>query len=162
MGSKDWARSSIISGDTPEISSCKINGTPLPQFLRKCPIPSLTQTGKTRKLLLFESEDQYGRLQPILGTIADGKLFWADPVTEDPVQDTTEVWEFYNTTEDGHPIHSGSFQIINRQAFTATQDPTTGALTNVQLVGNVIPPAQNERGWKDTAFAPPGFIQSPG
>jgi FtsP/CotA-like multicopper oxidase with cupredoxin domain len=28
-----------------------------------------------------------------------------DPVTENPAVGATEIWEFYNTTADAHPMH---------------------------------------------------------
>ena len=42
---------------------------------------------------------------------------WMDAITENPAVGATEVWEFYNTTADAHPmhIHEVVFQVVNRQ-----------------------------------------------
>ena len=34
-----------------------------------------------------------------------GHRVWMERVTENPAASTVEVWEFYNTTADAHPIH---------------------------------------------------------
>jgi spore coat protein A len=120
----------------------------------------LVQTGATRELLLFEGEDEYDRLQPILGTVAEGKKYWHDPITENPMLDDVEVWEVYNSTMDAHPIHLHlvAFQILDRQKFKAVQDPETGALTRIRKIGPRKPPPAHEAGWKDTAQMLPGEV----
>lgn len=71
---------------------------------------------ETRQLGLFEQDDQYGRVMPMLGVATDttdingnpvaaGPLHWDDPITEDPKLNTTEIWNFFNFTKDTHPIH---------------------------------------------------------
>ncbi len=134
-------------------------------------IAPLVQTGATRQLVLFEGLDQFGRLQPLLGTLAEGSKAWFEPVTENPMLNDVEVWEVYNATPDAHPIHLHlvSFQIINREDFTGNvipkpqiqHDGTTGEGGILQLTGllnNAQPPAPNEKGWKDTAVMPPGKV----
>ncbi len=141
-------------------------GTPL-----RGPIAPLQQTGATRQLALFEGRDAYGRLQPLLGTLAQGSLAWFEPITENPMLNDVEVWEVYNSTEDAHPIHLHmvSFQIINRESFVGTVDDKAqpqhdgligrgGSLTVNSLLGDVTPPAANESGWKDTAVMLPGQV----
>lgn len=73
-----------------------------------------------RQLVLFEGMDEFGRLQPMLGTLADGSLTWSQTITENPDLDASEMWEVYNATGDAHPIHLHlvSFQILNREDFT--------------------------------------------
>ncbi len=134
--------------------------TPLPSQLLSSPIAPLVQTGPTRRLLLFEGEDEFGRLQPALGTADDGMLMWAQPITEHVTLNDVEVWEVFNTTEDAHPIHVHlvSFQILSRQKFRATQDLMDGSLTNIRLLGQPRPPEPNEAGWKDTAQMFPGEV----
>jgi len=134
--------------------------TPLPSHLLSGPIAPLVQTGPTRQLLLFEGEDEFGRLQPALGTTDDGMLMWDEPITEHVHLNDVEVWEVYNTTEDAHPIHIHlvSFQILSRQKFRATQDLMSGALTNIRVLGQPKPPEPNEVGWKDTAQMFPGEV----
>ena len=133
---------------------------PLPATLRPTPIEPLVQTGATRQLVLFEREDEFGRLQPSLGTAADGALFWEDPITENPMLDDVEVWEIYNATEDAHPIHLHlvAFQILDRQKFRAHVNEETGALSNIRKIGRSAKPAANEAGWKDTVQMFPGQV----
>jgi spore coat protein A len=104
--------------------------------------------------------DDASRIKPQLGTVANGALKWEDPITEFVKLGNTEVWEFYNTTPDAHPIHlhETSFQILNRQKFTATQLSPTAPLTNINLLGQPKLPAANEAGWKDTVVVNPGEV----
>jgi len=134
--------------------------TPLPSQLLSSPLAPLVQTGPTRRLLLFEGEDGFGRLQPSLGTTGGGMLMWGDPITEHVNLNDVEVWEVFNTTEDAHPIHIHlvSFRILSRQKFRATQDLMDGSLTNIRLLGQPKPPEPNEVGWKDTAQMFPGEV----
>jgi len=134
-------------------------------------IAPLVQAGATRNLVLFEGLDNYGRLQPLLGTLDQGSLAWFEPITENPMLNDVEVWEVYNATEDAHPIHLHlvSFQIINRESFTGTVEEKPqpqhdgsfgvgGVLTVDALGGDARPPEDNEQGWKDTAVMLPGEV----
>lgn len=105
-----------------------------------------------RKLILFESTDEYGRLKVMLGTFQDGIRRYSDPVTENIQQNTTEMWEIYNETVDAHTIHlhQVQMQIVNRQGFSASVDMITGKPENVQLQGVPMAPSPDEWGWKDT------------
>jgi spore coat protein A len=137
--------------------------TTLPTDLRPVagPLPAVSPAGlPTRQLLLFEGADGFGRLQPMLGTTALGKLNWFAPITENPAVGAAEVWEIFNTTADAHPIHIHEilFRIVDRQRFTATQDPATAALTGIRLRGRAAPPARYEAGYKDTAIMYPGEV----
>ena len=51
-----------------------------------------------------------------------GTLTFADAPTERPQLGSTELWEFWNTTVDAHPVHLHlvDFRILNRQPFTGT------------------------------------------
>jgi spore coat protein A len=131
----------------------------------------VTQTGTTRNLVLFEGLDQYGRLQPLLGTLNQGSLAWFDPITENPMVNDVEVWEVYNATEDAHPIHLHlvSFQILNRECFDGEVEEKAqpqhdgsegvgGILTVNSLGGDARDPEPNEMGWKDTAVMLPGEV----
>ncbi len=141
-------------------------GTPL----RPAILP-LAQTGATRNLVLFEGLDNYGRLQPLLGTLDTGSQAWFEPITENPMLNDVEVWEVYNATEDAHPIHLHlvSFQIINRESFAGTVEDkgqlmhdgsigVGGLLVDPVLGGDARLPEPNERGWKDTAVMLPGEV----
>ncbi len=106
-----------------------------------------------RKLGLFEGADEYGRVQPLLGTAEEGSfhvyaedgsaetindfgpLNWFDATTETPVAGTTEKWEVFNFTADAHPVHLHltQYQAIGRRdiAFEdadedGVPDDTTG------------------------------------
>jgi FtsP/CotA-like multicopper oxidase with cupredoxin domain len=84
----------------------------------------------TRRVALFEGNDEFGRLQPLLGvaeptvdadgTEVNGTIAWHSPTTENPGL-TTEIWEIYNATGDAHPIHLHlvNFEILDRREFTA-------------------------------------------
>jgi spore coat protein A len=123
------------------------------------PITPLVQNGPTRKLLLFETEDEFDRIKPMLGTIEGGAMDFEEPVTENIKLNDTEVWEFYNTTMDAHPIHLHlvKFQAISHQKFTGTQD-STGKLTNIKLIGQPKVFNVDQDGWKDTYVMLPGEV----
>ena len=137
---------------------------------------------RTRKVALFEGKDEYGRLQPLLGTaeptmdalgnMVDGAIAWHMPTTENPVSGSTEVWEIYNATGDGHPVHLHlvNFEVLGRQEFTSdvVQQPvlqhngTLGIgfrLENIQL-GNIVPTPAGyvENAPKDMVTALPGQV----
>lgn len=134
----------------------------------------LTGLNVAKQLGLFESPvgppnrfDGFGRITPVLGTVKDGALKWDDSITEKVQQYQTEIWEFYNTTPDPHPIHLHqiSFQLIDRQKFSATQiDPATGLasptgpLTNIKFQSLPTPAAPNEAGFLDTVIVSPGEV----
>ena len=94
----------------------------------------------------------------MLGTI-DGAKNFEDPVTENIKLNDTEVWEFYNTTVDAHPIHLHlvKFQAISHQKFTGTQD-ITGKLTNIKFIGQPKIFNVDQDGWKDTYVMLPGEV----
>jgi FtsP/CotA-like multicopper oxidase with cupredoxin domain len=113
----------------------------------------------TRRVALFEGTDEFGRLQPLLGTVTDGDLSgtnvataytWFQPTTETPAYLDTEIWEIYNFTADAHPIHLHlvNFQILDREDFeydvtgtqTTTQhNGTTGEAPEISNIRNLTP-----------------------
>jgi FtsP/CotA-like multicopper oxidase with cupredoxin domain len=133
-----------------------------------------------RRLGLFEGEDNFGRLLPLLGAETEPDkihaLTWLDSPTENPGVGDVEEWEIYNTTEDAHPIHLHlvRFQIVSRESFELQEgaladeeitlhDETTGTgkvldLSLVALSGEEEGPEDYEAGWKDTAVFPPGHV----
>jgi spore coat protein A len=132
---------------------------------------SLEDIAATRTLALFEGNDEYGRLMPMLGTVDDGSLTWSDAITEKPMKNDVEIWEVYNATGDAHPIHLHlvSFQIIERESFSGTvadktqtghsgREITGRTLTVNSLGGDAREPADNEKGWKDTAIMLPDEV----
>jgi FtsP/CotA-like multicopper oxidase with cupredoxin domain len=103
---------------------------------------------RTRKVALFEGLDEFGRLQPLLGTAEpatdylgnpinwpntqpyidaglvgqmEGSIAWHSPTTENPKLNDTEIWEIYNATGDAHPVHLHlvNFEVLDRKEFTA-------------------------------------------
>ena len=126
-------------------------------------LPSITplvQNGPVRKLLLAEGEDQFERIEPILGTVDGGAMDFDEPITENIKLNDTEIWEFYNTTVDEHPIHLHlvKFQVISHQKFTGDLDPVTKKLTNIRLIGQPQLYNLDEKGWKDTHIVPAGEV----
>jgi bilirubin oxidase len=122
-----------------------------PAQLTLPPFTPLGAATSTRGISLSEIGSQTFSGAPIfsrLGTLnADGTanpLAWADPVSELPTINTTEVWELHNFTVDAHPIHihQVEFEVVNRQR-------SGGAIT---------PPEVWETGTKDTVIAYPGAV----
>jgi FtsP/CotA-like multicopper oxidase with cupredoxin domain len=136
---------------------------------------------RIRKLALFEGMDEYGRLQPLLGTaepVVDvtgntvtGAMPWHTPITENPAVGDTEIWEIYNATGDAHPVHVHlvHFEVINREGFTANsiEQPViqhNGAvgvaqrLENIVAEGNTRGPDVSEETRRDMVMALPGEI----
>jgi spore coat protein A len=167
-----------VAGTSPTTDATVALGTTL-----RAPIVPLVPDGETRNLVLFEGMDNYGRLMPMLGTLADGSLTWSDAITENPMKNDVEMWEVYNATGDAHPIHLHlvKFQILNRESFTTLgsappdYEPVledkdqvlhngeigTGGILNeedVVLGEDARDPEDNEKGWKDTAVMLPGEV----
>ena len=136
---------------------------------------------RTRKLALFEGTDEFGRLQPLVGTaepVVDvegntvtGALAFHSPITENPGVGDTEIWELYNATGDAHPIHVHlvHFEVMNREGFTADaieqpllqHDGSLGVgfrLENIVTDGNVREPAPQEETRRDMVMALPGQV----
>ncbi len=109
--------------------------------------PAPIQNGATCDVALYETFDQFGRLQQQLGPLT-GALPYEATATEAPAAGTVEVWRVFNTTADTHPIHFHYFnvRIVSRQPFNA----------GFALTGNAVPPDPNEQGWKETVRVNPG------
>ena len=111
-------------------------------------IPNINTVNRTRKVALFEGMDEFGRLQPLLGTAEkaedylgnpinwpntpdynnaglvgqmEGSIAWHSPTTENPAVGDTEIWEIHNATGDAHPVHLHlvHFDVLDRREFTA-------------------------------------------
>jgi FtsP/CotA-like multicopper oxidase with cupredoxin domain len=110
-------------------------------------------TDLVRKVALFEGKDEYGRLQPLLGTVADDlssatAYTWSHPTTENPDLNATEVWEIYNFTGDAHPIHLHlvNFEILGRNQITFDVDEDNpdqvlqhnGTYGTVAAISNIV------------------------
>ncbi len=109
-----------------------------------------------RKFWLFEQEPDPDGCAPFRSVILTEQEYrnapntggdW-DMVAARPELDSIEVWEFYNTTPDAHPIHLHlvQFQVIGRAAYDFETDS----------VGPALPLDPAEAGWKDTTKVHPG------
>jgi FtsP/CotA-like multicopper oxidase with cupredoxin domain len=140
-----------------------------PEFLV---LPAITRLagGTARPLALIEKSDigfdadgnpVDGPVEALLGLVTGGmsdERLWMDPVSENPAVGATEVWEFYNTTADAHPmhIHEAAFQVVNREGLVLDEDGEV--VQPIQLDGSITPPEPSEDGWKDTVIAYPGQV----
>jgi len=106
-----------------------------------------------------------------LGTGREGRLKFADPITENPMLGDTEAWRIINLTADAHPIHLHlvAFQVVvripfDKEAYLEAQQEYLGAKEGdppdplAYTTGDPEPPAAWEAGWKDTVSAPPDYI----
>jgi len=125
----------------------------LPSTLR--PIAKIPEsaTVNTRMLTLVEVDDLVQR--PV--TMLLNNTHWNMPVAENPVLDSTEIWNLINTTDDSHPIHLHlvRFQILDRRSFDVANYWATGKFN---FFGPPIPPDPSEAGWKDTVRADPAMV----
>jgi spore coat protein A, manganese oxidase len=141
-----------------------------PEFLVLPTITPLPPEDNTRPLALIEEsaigfdaagEEVDGPVEALLGTLEDGEASpqgWHVAVTETPAVGDTEVWEFYNTTGDAHPmhIHEVAFEVVNREGLVLDEEGEV--VQPVQLDGDVMPPESWETGFKDTVTALPGQV----
>ncbi|UCF37573.1 MAG: multicopper oxidase domain-containing protein, partial [Acidobacteriota bacterium] len=145
-----------------------------PQFLVLPPVAVLPPATVTRPLALIEkmgtgtdgNQDLEGPVEALLGTVGPDVINpntlpgvwterkWMEPITENPAVGATEVWEFYNTTGDAHPmhIHEIVFEVVNREGLILDGGPP------IQLDGVITPPEPWETGFKDTVTAYPGQV----
>lgn len=126
----------------------------LPRTLSAIPLYNPATAVKTRDLVLSEIDSAAPFYNPVMAMINDAH--WDDPITETPVEGTTEIWRFINTTGDAHPmhVHLVQFQVLDRQPFDTTQYPAQLVFT-----GPPLPPENNERpAWKDTVISYPGEV----
>jgi spore coat protein A len=170
---KNNAKTPYPKGETPDplttgrIMAFKISKplnkayalTTIPSILRPA-IMRLNTALAPRKLILFETTDEYGRIMPVLGTAENGFMRFCDSITENPMLNGTEIWEFYNETMDAHPIHlhQVKMQLISRQKFNANIDEQTGKPEDIRWIGQPKCPAADEQGWKDTWITYPGEV----
>ena len=108
-----------------------------PQFLQLPAITPLPAATVTRPLALIEKmamgrrgrrQEVEGPVEALLGTVDVDGYGWSSsgwtPVTENPAVGATEVWEFYNTTADAHPmhVHEVAFEVVNREGLLLDED----------------------------------------
>jgi spore coat protein A len=141
-----------------------VDTTTPPRFLTLPAIAPLPAATLTRPLALLEVMSEFFADAPaeaVLGTIEGGMAMhkmWADPVTENPGVNDTEVWEFHNFTADAHPmhVHEVVFEVLSRQPITFNEVDMHP--TDIELAGPSRPAESYERGFKDTVTAYPGEV----
>jgi spore coat protein A, manganese oxidase len=125
----------------------------LPKTLR--PVARIAESSaiRTRELALLEIDDTVARPMQMLLNNAR----WHDPITENPVLNSVEIWSLINTSDDSHPIHLHlvKFQVLDRRNFERFAYTSRGVL---KYIGPVTPPEPNEMGWKDTVRAHSGMV----
>lgn len=140
-----------------------------PQFLVLPAIAPLPAAVTTRPLALLEALSEHfddAPAEALLGTVANdpatapapwAERLWMDAVTENPAVGSTEIWEFYNATEDAHPmhIHEIAFELVDRQPIEVDEDEKT---VHVLAGSTPTPPQPWETGFKDTVIAYPGEV----
>ena len=147
-----------------------------PMFLQLPVIAPLPAETVTRPLALIErmgmgydagGAEIEGPVEALLGTVLPidpGSIgmpipkMWVEPVTENPAVGATEVWEFYNTTGDAHPmhVHEVVFEVVNREGLVL--DDQDEVVSPLIPDGTVTLPEPWETGFKDTVIAYPGQV----
>ena len=149
----------VLGSDSMQIMQFRVaahgaqDTSALPTKLRTVERIAETAAVKTRLLTL----DEHLNLADQSMDMMLNNTPWHMPVTEKPVLDTTEIWEFVSLTEDAHPIHLHlvRFQILDRRRIdtNAFFDDRTLA-----FMGDVEPAEAVEAGWKDTVRVDPGTL----
>ncbi len=138
------------------VSSTKASApSSLPSTLR--PVPKLKESDAVKTRVFTLNEYQNPVAEPVM-MLLNG-TYWHQPITEKPVLNTTEIWSFFNPTDDAHPIHLHlvRFQILDRRQFIPNL-PSDTDISQLRLFGDAMPPDANEAGWKDTVRADPRAV----
>jgi spore coat protein A, manganese oxidase len=125
----------------------------------------LSDSVKTRYITLNEIDTD----EPSWFLNLNGVHFDEGPVTESPRVGTVEDWVYINMTGDTHPMHTHlvTFQVIGRTPFdvAAYEEPNEGPHgvpggidPTPFATGPMLPPDPDERGFKDTVKANPGYF----
>ena len=106
----------------------------------------------------------FGPRVALLGTVdttagTSTPLHWMEPITEDPFLGDTEIWEIYNMTMDGHPIHLHlvRFEVVNRQPLKIDSNTMEPIPVVDESVAPQAPSAW-EIGFHDMVTALPGTV----
>jgi spore coat protein A len=120
-----------------------------------------------RHLGLFEGHDQFGRLQPLLGTIGpavdmdgndicypndqkykdagligpmEGTMTWHGPTTENIKLNDVEDWEIWNLSADAHPIHVHlvHFNLVRRELIKFDSGATEDGEIEPENLADVV------------------------
>ena len=127
-----------------------VDSSSLPKTLR--PVARIPESAavRVRELSLDEQVDVLD--EPMIHLLNSKR--WHEPVTENPILNTTEIWSLVNATEDTHPIHLHlvRFQVLDRKPFDVNHFLAT---REIRYVSDPFPPEPGEMGWKDTVRATP-------
>ncbi|WP_266168727.1 multicopper oxidase family protein [Dyella subtropica] len=125
----------------------------LPSVLRAVPRIDPATAVRDRILTLGERDDTGGNAMMMML----GGRHWSAPITENPRQDSVEIWSLVNLTGDVHPIHLHlvRFQVIERRPFDLF---AWNARRGLKYTGPGQAPPPHEAGWKDTVRADPGMV----
>ena len=146
------------------------DATTPPMFLQLPAVAPMPPETVTRPLALIEKMgmgrdviggDLEGPVEALLGTVEAGAptaKLWMERITENPELGATEVWEFYNTTGDAHPmhVHEVVFEVVNREGLVLDEEGEV--VQPIELSGQITPPEPWETGFKDTVIAYPGQV----
>lgn len=124
----------------------------VPQFLSVIKRFNESDAKRTRDITIDVTNDRFNRPLFLLNNHE-----YMDGITEDPAVGDVEIWRIINSGAGVHPIHIHQiqFQILDRRPFDVDAFNLTGQL---RFTGEPELPPSNERGWKDTVQANPGFV----
>jgi FtsP/CotA-like multicopper oxidase with cupredoxin domain len=134
--------------------------------------PVIPTPSRVRRVALFEGHDEFGRLQPLLGTAEpatdyqgnpinwpatppylnaglvgqmEGSIGWHSPTTENPALGSTEEWEIWNVSADAHPVHLHlvHFEVVDRREIV-WDSATTPDDRDLDPTGTTTPPPNGD------------------
>jgi spore coat protein A, manganese oxidase len=138
--------------------------TSMPSTLRGGRRAELTGPVRTRYITLNEIDaDESTWFLNLNG------VHFGEDAAERPKVGTVEDWVYINLTADTHPMHTHlvTFQVIGRtpfdvQAYEEAYEGPNGVAGGIDptpfATGPMLPPAPEERGFKDTVKANPGYF----
>jgi FtsP/CotA-like multicopper oxidase with cupredoxin domain len=115
----------MVSAGNPTLAG--IDKSSVPASLRATPLVKLTNFAGginvtpaptvKRQLTLNEVMGMGGPLEILVNNSK-----WVAPITENPTEGSTEIWQIINTTADAHPMHLHlvQFQLLSRQPYNVS------------------------------------------
>lgn len=124
----------------------------VPKFLSNIKRLCENDACNIRDITVDVGRDRFNRLLFMLGNRE-----FMDRITVEPIVNEVEVWRIINQGLGVHPIHIHQiqFQILDRIPFDSGAYNLNGQL---RFTGEPELPPENERGWKDTVQAYPGYV----
>ncbi|CAI5458848.1 unnamed protein product [Closterium sp. Yama58-4] len=167
---KNRAPAPYPGGDLPTgglqyVMQFNVEGDPIadlstvPGMLNSIPHLNLENIAATREITLSEMKDEESG-NPLMGMI--DKKHFTEKIDITPTYGTRELWYLINLTEDTHPIHIhfSPHRILFRRPFDKEHygEKKCSIPDGSCYTGPAVSPRKNERGWKDTTRAPPGYV----